>query len=58
MSIYDYEIRYGKLNNLELRTEKKWMRIRKNEIVEHIDNYINILTDAKENEKHLFFTYW
>lgn len=58
MSIYDYEIRYGKLKYLELRTEKKWMRIRKNEIIEHIDNYVNILTDAMENEKHLFFTYW
>lgn len=58
MSIYEYEIRFGKLGTLELRTEKKWMRISKNEIKEHISNYLKILADAKENNEYLFFTYW
>lgn len=54
----NYEIRRGKINNLELTVKKNWMKITKNEILEHIEEYLKILKEAFETKKYLFFSYY
>jgi len=54
----NYEIRRGKINNLELTVEKNWMNITKNEITEHIDEYLKNLQEAFETKKYIFFSYY
>ena len=53
-----YEIRKGKIDNLVLTVEKNWLRITKNEIREHILEFLEIITEAYEKEKYLFFSYY
>ena len=54
----NYEIRFGRIDNLELIVQKKWMKISKNEISEHIQEYLKILNEAFVESKYLFFSYY
>jgi hypothetical protein len=53
-----YEIRSGKLGELNLVVEKNWQIITKKEIEVHIKEFIAILKDALINSNHVFFSYY
>ncbi len=54
----EYEIRYGKIGDLELRVTKNWMKVSKIEIQQHIEEFLRIIQQAKDRNEYLLFTYY